>query len=69
MELKNRIWMEGTLDWYARIGDKEVWLGKREVPIPLEEGDAWINQIGDSFKVVNGEILLIGRVDPPNITW
>jgi hypothetical protein len=69
MELKNRIWMEGTLDWYARIGDQEVWLGKREVPIPLEEGDAWINQIGDSFKVVNGEIVLLGRVDPPNITW
>jgi hypothetical protein len=69
MELKNRIWMEGTLDWYARIGDQEVWLGKREVPIPLEEGNAWINQIGDSFKVINGEIVLLGRVDPPEITW
>jgi len=39
------------------------------VPIPLEEGNTWINQIGDSFKIVNSEIILVGRVDPPERTW
>ncbi len=69
MELKTRIWMTGSLDWMARIDGKEVWLGKREVPAPLGEGDAWINQLGDSFKVIDGEIVLLGRVTPPERTW
>lgn len=69
MELKTRIWMTGSLDWMALIDGKETWLGKREVPAPLDEGDAWVNQIGDSFKVENGEIILIGRVDPPKLVW
>ncbi len=38
MELKNRIWMNGNLEWYAYLGENEVFLGSREVPIPLEEG-------------------------------
>ncbi len=69
MELKTRIWMTGSLDWMALIDGKETWLGKRDVPAPLGEGDAWINQLGDSFKVIDGEIILLGRVDPPEITW
>ena len=69
MEIKNRIWMTGSLDWYALVDGQEVWLGKREVPIPLEEGNAWINQIGDSFKIENGTIVHVGRVAPPEITW
>jgi len=69
MELKTRIWMTGSLDWMALIDGKETWLGKREVPAPLDEGDAWINQIGDSFKVIDGEIVLLGRVAPPERTW
>jgi hypothetical protein len=69
MELKTRIWMTGSLDWFALIDGKETWLGRREVPIPLEEGDAWINQAGDSFKVIEATIVLLGRVDPPEITW
>jgi hypothetical protein len=69
MELKTRIWMNGSLDWIALIDGKEVWLGKRDVPAPLDEGDAWINQVGDSFKVINGEIVLLGRVAPPERTW
>lgn len=69
MELKTRIWMTGSLDWYALINGVETWLGKREVPYPLEEGNAWINQIGDSFKVENGEIILLGRVAPPEREW
>ncbi|NJD91476.1 MAG: hypothetical protein FIA91_08190 [Geobacter sp.] len=69
MELKTRIWMTGSLDWMALIDGEEVWLGKREVPAPLEEGDAWINDIGDSFKVINGTIVLLGRVTPPEKYW
>lgn len=69
MELKTRIWMTGSLDWYALINDTETWLGRREVPYPLDEGDAWINQIGDSFKVIDGAIVLLGRVEPPERTW
>ena len=69
MEIKNRIWMTGSLDWYALVEGQEVWLGKREVPIPLEEGDAWINQNGNSFKIENGTIVLIGRVAPPERIW
>jgi len=69
VEIKNRMWMTGSLDWFAFIGDQEVWLGRREVPYPLDEGDSWINQAGDSFKVVDGEIVLLGRVDPPKLTW
>ncbi len=69
MELKNRIWMTGALEWFAYIGDKEVYLGKREVPIPLEEGDAWTNEIGDMFKVVDGEIRQMGTTEPPKKHW
>lgn len=70
MELKTRIWMTGSLDWMALIEGKELWLGKREVPAPLDEGDAWINQTtGDSFKVIDGAIVLLGRVTPPERTW
>lgn len=69
MELKTRIWMTGSLDWMALINGEEVWLGKREVPAPLEEGDAWINDIGDSFKVIDGAIVLLGRVTPPEKCW
>lgn len=69
MELKTRLWMAGSLDWYALIDGEEVWLGKREVPIPLGEGDTWINQSGDSFRIENGEIKLVGRVEPPERVW
>jgi hypothetical protein len=69
MELKNRIWMTGSLDWFALIDGKETWLGTRDVPYPLGEGDHWINQVGDSFKVIDGEIVLLGRVDPPEREW
>ena len=60
--------LEAIIQYLLENG-KEVWLGKREVPAPLDEGDAWINQLGDSFKVINGEIVLLGRVAPPEKTW
>jgi hypothetical protein len=69
MELKNRIWMTGALEWFAYIGDEEVFLGKREVPTPLDEGDAWTNEFGDMFKVIDGEIRLVGKTEPPKKYW
>jgi len=69
MELKNVIWMNGNLEWFAYIGEDEVFLGKREVPVPLEEGNAWINEIGDMFKIVNGEVMVVGKTDPPKKYW
>lgn len=69
MALKNRVWMTGSLDWFAYIGDKEYYLGRREVPTPLGEGDAWINDMGDSYRVEDGEIRYLGRVEPPEKHW
>ncbi|MBT1074938.1 hypothetical protein [Geobacter grbiciae] len=69
MELKNKIWMTGNLDWFAYVGEEEMYLGRREVPSPLEEGDTWVNSIGDSFKVEDGEIKYLGRVEPPQTFW
>ena len=61
MAIKNKMWMTGNLDWFAFIGDDEVFLGRREVPYPLDEGDSWTNQFGDSFRVEQGEIVRLGR--------
>lgn len=69
MAIKNRMWMTGNLEWFAYIGEEEVYLGKREVPIPLENGDTWINQFGDMFVVENDEIRSAGHVDPPERCW
>jgi len=69
MELKNKIWMNGNLEWWAFLGDDEVFLGSRTVPIPLEEGDEWTNEYGDVFKIVDGAIVRQGRVEPPQRYW
>jgi hypothetical protein len=69
VELKNKVWMTGNLDWFAYIGESEVFLGRREVPYPLEEGDSWTNDLGDVFRVENGEIKIVGRVEPPKKYW
>ncbi len=69
MELKNKIWMNGNLEWFAYIGEDEVFLGRREVPIPLEEGDSWMNELGDKFQIVDAEIKLLGHFDPPQRSW
>ena len=70
MELKNRIWMNGNLEWFAYLADgDEVFLGRREVPIPLAEGDEWTNDMGDSFRVVDGEIVRTGSNAPPRDYW
>ncbi|OHB31693.1 MAG: hypothetical protein A2X79_05680 [Desulfuromonadaceae bacterium GWB2_53_15] len=69
MALNTRIWMNGALEWVALIDGEEVFLGQREVPAPLEEGDAWTNDRGDMFKVVDGYILLVGKTEPPKKYW
>lgn len=69
MELKNKIWMNGNLEWIAYIGEDEVFLGRREVPYPLEEGDTWTNEYGDVFLIENSEIKIVGRTDPPKKHW
>lgn len=69
MELKTKIWMTGALEWIAFIDNEEVFLGKREVPSPLEEGDAWTNELGEMFKVENGEIRRVGKTEPPKKYW
>jgi hypothetical protein len=69
MELKNKVWMTGNLEWFAYIGEDEVFLGRREVPYPLEEGDSWTNEYGDVFRVENAEIKVVGKVEPPKKFW
>jgi len=61
VELKNRIWMNGNLEWFAYLGDETVFLGRREVPYPLREGDRWTNGHGDDFRIVAGEIIRESR--------
>ena len=69
MVLKTRLWMTGSLEWFALLGDEEVFLGRREVPTPLEEGDSWTNEFGDVFCVEHDEIRLVGKVEPPQKFW
>jgi hypothetical protein len=61
--------MTGSLEWYAYIGEEEVFLGRREVPYPLDEGDTWTNEFGDVFLVERNEIKLVKRVAPPRKYW
>jgi len=69
VELKTKMWMNGNLEWFAYLGDNEVFLGQREVPYPLSEGDRWVNMYGDIFQVVDGEIRHLGRGEPPEREW
>jgi hypothetical protein len=57
MELKTKVWMNGNLEWFAYLGSETVFLGGKEVPYPLREGDRWTNEAGDSFRVRDGEIV------------
>lgn len=69
MELKTRIWMTGSLEWYGYIGDQEMFLGQRSFPVPIENGDAWITEVGDMFKVIDGTITFLGKTEPPKKYW
>ena len=68
--LKTKIWQTGALDWWAMIGDEDVYLGSREFPLPPEEGDEWqVLKTGDVFKIIDGEIVLIDNREPPKPEW
>ena len=69
MTLQTKVWMTGSLDWFALIDGEEVFLGRREVPYPLEEGDSWDNGFGCVFRVENGEIRILERGAPPREHW
>jgi hypothetical protein len=68
-ELKTKIWMTGAHEWFAFVGDEEIYLGSREVPWPLQEGDTWKNKCGDIFRIIRGDIKLVDRTDPPQRGW
>ena len=61
--------MTGSLDWFGYINDEEMFLGQRSFPNPPEEGDQWVTEAGDIFKIEDGEIKLIGKIDPPKKFW
>lgn len=68
--LKTKLWQTGALDWWAMIDNDDVYLGSREFPLPPEEGDEWVvRSTGDRFKVIDSEIKLIGKEDPPEQLW
>jgi hypothetical protein len=63
MELKNKVWMTGSLEWYTYIGEDEVFLGSREVPYPLAEGDKWVKEDIKKAKIsVEGADVEITKV-------
>ncbi len=64
--LITKVWQTGALDWWAMIDGKDVYLGSREFPMPPENGDEWlVRATGDRFKVIEGEIKLIGKEEAP----
>jgi hypothetical protein len=60
--LKTKVWQTGALDWWAMLGNEDVYLGTREFPLPPEEGHEWhVKKSGDMFKIIDGEICKIGN--------
>lgn len=69
MELKTKIWMTGSLDWFGYINNEETFLGHRSFPNPPCEGDEWTTEAGDMFKIIDGEITHLGKTEPPKKYW
>jgi len=69
MAINTRIWMTGSLDWFGYIDNVETFLGHRSFPNPPEEGDEWITEAGDMFKIIDGDITLMGKTEPPKKYW
>ena len=68
--LKTKIWQTGALDWWAMLGNEDVYLGSREFPNPPEEGDEWtVRSTGDRFRITDGEIVPLGRVEVKQEDW
>lgn len=69
MALNTRIWMTGSLDWFGYIDGQETFLGRRSFPNPPEEGDEWVSEAGDRFKIIDGTITRTGQTEPPKKYW
>ena len=69
MSINTRIWMTGSLEWFGYIGEEEMFLGQRSFPNPPEEGDTWTTEVGDMFKIIDGEITHLGTTEPPKKHW
>ncbi len=68
--LKTKLWQTGALEWWAMIGNEDVYLGSREFPMPPEEGDEWlVRSSGDRFKIIDSEVCLIGNEEIPEPLW
>lgn len=68
--LKTKIWQTGALEWWAMIGNEDVFLGSREFPVPPEDGDAWtVRATGEMFKIIDGEICNVGKQEPVQEIW
>jgi len=68
--LKTKLWQTGALEWWAMIGDEDVYLGSREFPNPPEDGDAWtVRATGEMFKIIDGEICRVGQQEPVKEIW
>jgi hypothetical protein len=60
--LKTKIWQTGALEWWGMIGDEDVFLGRREFPLPPAEGDEWlVRDTGEAFRIIGGEIRRVKR--------
>lgn len=69
MELQTKIWMTGAMEWFAYLDEEEVYLGGREVPYPLQDGDRWRNRFGVTFEVLRGKIRVVDKGEPPENHW
>jgi len=68
--LKTKVWQTGALEWWAMINNEDVFLGSREFPLPPEDGDEWlVRTTGERFKIIDGEIRLIGKEEPSQWQW
>ncbi len=68
--LKTKLWQTGALEWWGFINGEDVFLGSREFPTPPEEGDEWtVSATGDVFRIVDGEVVLIGNRPPVKPEW
>ncbi len=55
--LKTKIWQTGVLDWWGMIDGEDLYLGRREFPLPPEDGDIWVvRETGETFIIIDGEI-------------
>lgn len=69
-DLKTRIWQTGALEWWGMIGGEDRYLGSREFPLPPVDGDEWtVRATGDIYRVVDGEIVCIGKTEPQTFMW